>query len=210
MNFIDFFSKQSKFSSAIKIGNGRDRNHPFWSSRITGEGVVKNIIENLDESQSAKFIDLIDVSTEDLLWVFEAFPNVELLSLSISKQKNTKLKSLYGIDKLSKLKAIHFSLAFDQDFILHIDHLPNTINELIMYNSTIDFTNISNSFRYLTLVDTRVVNLPKFLEVKSDELFLKDIKNVDNSFVECNVESAYWKGPGFGIRYSGNSADFKL
>lgn len=207
---MNLFSNQSKFSLEIKIGNGRERNHPFWSNRMTGDGTIKNISENLVESQGARYIDLIDVTTEDLFWVYEAFPNVELLNLSISRQKNTKLKTLNGIEKLSKLKAIHFSLAFDQDFNLHIDHLPSTINELIMYNSTIDFTHITNSFRYLTLVDTRVVNLSKFFEIKSEELFIKDIKNIDNSFVACTSESAYWKGPGFGIRYSGNSSEFKL
>ena len=210
MNYINFFSKQSKFSSGVKIGNGRERSHPFWSSRTTGDGSLKKIIEYLGESREANFIDLIDVTTEDLSWISDAFPNVELLSLSISRQNNTKLKTLNGIDKLNKLKAIHFSLTFDQDFSLYIDHLPNTINELIMYNSTIDFTNIPNSFRYLTFVGTRVVNLSKFLEIESEELFLKDIKNIDNSLIECKFQSEYWNGPGFGIKFNGSSSDFKL
>ena len=210
MNYINFFSKQSKFSSNVKIGNGRERSHPFWSSRTTRDGSVKNIIESLGESREANFIDLIDVTTEDLSWISDVFPNVVLLSLSISRQDNTKLKTLNGIDKLNELKAIHFSLTFDQDFSLHIDHLPNTINELIMYNSTIDFTNIPNSFRYLSLVDTRVVNLSKFLEIESDELFLKEIKNIDNSLIECKSQSEYWKDPGFGINFNGSSSDFKL
>ncbi len=210
MNYSDFFSNLSKFSPLTKTGNGREKNHPFYSSRTTGEGTLKNIIENIDEAHSAKFIELIDIKTEDLSWISEIFPEVELLSLSISKQKNTKLKTLKGIDKLKNLKAIHFSMAFDNDFNLLIDYLPTNLNELIMYNSTIDFTNISNSFRYLTLVDTRVLNLNKFMEINTEELFLKDIKNDDNSLVECNSESEYWKGPGFGIRFKGNSSDFVL
>ncbi len=210
MNYSDYFSNLSKFAPNIKIGNGREKSHRFYSSRTTGDGTIKNINEHQSESFEAKFIDLIDVKTEDLTWISEAFPNVELLSLSISNQKNTKLKSLNGIEKLNGLKAIHFSLTFDQEFSLFIDFLPSTVNELIMYNSTIDFTKISNSFRELTLVDTRVINLSKFLEINSDELFLKDIKNVDGSFIECKSQNDYWEGPGFGIRYKGNSDNFKL
>jgi hypothetical protein len=210
MNYSDYFSNLSKFAPSIKIGNGREKNHPFYSSRTSGDGTIKNINEHPSESFEAKFIDLIDVKTEDLTWIAEAFPNVELLSLSISKQKNTKLKSLKGIEKLNGLKAIHFSLAFDQEFSLLIDFLPSTVNELIMYNSTIDFTNISNSFRDLTLVDTRIIDLSKFLEINSEELFLKDIKNVDGTFIECKSISDCWKGPGFGIRYKGSSDNFKL
>lgn len=210
MNYSDYFSNLSKFAPSIKIGNGREKSHPFYSSRTSGDGTIKNINEHPSESFEAKFIDLIDVKTEDLTWIAEAFPNVELLSLSISKQKNTKLKSLKGIEKLNGLKAIHFSLAFDQELSLLIDFLPSTVNELIMYNSTIDFTNISNSFRGLTLVDTRIINLSKFLEINSEELFLKDIKNVDDTFIECKSISDCWKGPGFGIRYKGSSDNFKL
>jgi hypothetical protein len=210
MKYSDYFSDLSKFAPSVKIGNGREKTHPFYSSRTSGDGTIKNIIENSSESSDAKFIELIDIKTEDLEWISEAFPNVELLSLSISKQKNTKLKSLKGIEKLKTLKAIHFSMAFDQDFNLNIDFLPTTVNELIMYNSTIDFTNISNSFRELTLVDTRINNLSKFLEINSEELFLKDIKNVDGTLIECKSQSDYWKGQGFGIRYKGNSDNFKL
>ena len=202
MKHLNYFSKQSIYSKEIS--------EPSENERISPLGSKFKIHSDPDESSKSKFITLFDIKCENLEWISDAFPNVELLKLDVVRQKTTELDSLNGIEKLKNLRALHLGVNFDYESSLKLDFLPDNVHELIFYNSKIDLNNIENNFSYLSLVNCVVENYQKLDKITSTFLFVNKIKDVEGNLIECKSKTEFCDGPGNPLKFEGNSKNFKF
>jgi hypothetical protein len=152
----------------------KEYQYGFGKGNKRGSGNILCAGNGADCSK-AKWLELYDPKTEDLSWISDVFPNIEVLELAENKPQ--KLKSLDGIEGLKNLKSIIVNSQFDENCQLEIKNLSPTINELYLWYTKLDFNILNNQMNFIYLHENQVTNFDKIKSINCNYLKLHDIKD---------------------------------
>ncbi|MFC5192897.1 hypothetical protein ACFPIK_14065 [Algoriphagus aquatilis] len=150
----------------------------FNGQKNRGMGMPQYPLKGVDCSK-AIWLQIADPKTEDLNWISEIFPNIEMLELDSNKEG--KLKSLDGIEKLPSLKALNINPKFDPENKILVNKLNPTITELYLWGAQIDLSNLNKSMNSVYLQETKVDNIENLLEIECNYLKLYKLKDINGS-----------------------------
>jgi len=162
--------------------------------RRGGGGAPQFPTKGAGDLNSAIYIWLSDPKTENLNWIADVFPNLEMIELVVDKGHS--LKSLDGLEKLKNLKAFNLNPQVDPERNLSINTLNSTITELNLWGGYMDLSLLNPKMNFIHLQNTKVDNLEKLKDIECNYLKLWKLK--DKNGEELNIE------------FHGNFADFKL
>ena len=166
------FTEEAK---EYKYGFGRGNNR--------GSGTIHWPAKGADCSK-AKWLELYDPKTENLSWISEVFPNIEVLELAYNKPQ--KLKSLDGIEDLKNLKSIIINSQFDKNTELTIKSINSSVKELYLWYTKIDFNIINDDMNFIYLHYTQVSNLDSIKNINCNYLKLKNIMSESGNKIDID------------------------
>jgi hypothetical protein len=147
------------------------------------------------DCNKAIWLGLDDPKTENLSWISDVFPNIEVLELR--ENKHQTLFSLDGIEKLEKLKSIVINPQFDREYKLTINKLNSNITELLVWNTKIDLEILNKEMHAIHLSKTKVSNVHSLKSINCRYLKINNVKDLEGNPV--GIED-----------FQGEFKDFKL
>ena len=168
-NYTQFTEEAKEYKYGYGKGNKRGSGNILWAA-------------NGADCTKAKWLELYDPKTEDLNWISDVFPNIEVLELAENKPQ--KLKSLNGIENLKNLKTIVVNSQFDKNTELEINSINPTVRELYLWYTKIDFNILNDKMNFIYLHETQVSNLDSIKNIECNYLKLYNIFNESGSKME--------------------------
>lgn len=165
------------------------------AQRRGGGGVPQFPTKGAGDLNNAIWLWLSDPKTENLNWLADVFPNLEMIELVMDKGHS--LKSLEGLEKLKNLKILNLNPQFDPASNLSISTLNSTITELNLWGGIMDLSLLNPKMNFVYLQNTRVTNLEKLKDIECNYLKLWKLKDKDGE--QLNIEN-----------FEGNFSNFKL
>jgi len=165
------------------------------AQRRGGGGVPQFPTNGAGDLSSAIYLWLSDPKTENLNWLADVFPNLEMIELVVNKGHS--LKTLEGLEKLKNLKVLNLNPQFDPQSNLSISTLNPTITELNLWGGFMDLSLLNPKMNFVYLQNNRVANLEKLKDIECNYLKLWKLKDKDGE--PLNIEN-----------FEGNFGDFKL
>jgi hypothetical protein len=154
------------------------------AQRRGGGGTPQFPTKGAENLSSAKWLWLSDPKTENLNWIADVFPNLEMIELEVDKGHS--LKSLDGLEKLKNLKVLNLNPQFDPNRTIPIDKLNSTIIELNLWGGSLDLSILNKKMNFVNLQGTRVINLEKLKNIECNYLKLWKLKNENDE--PLNIE----------------------
>jgi hypothetical protein len=166
----------------------------FAGASRRGHGFHYFPINGVD-CNKAIWLGLDDPKTENLDWISDVFPNIEVLELRDNKQQ--KLCSLDGIEKLENLKSIVINPQFDREYKLTINKLNSYITELLVWNTKIDLETLNKEMHAIHLCETRVNNVHSLKSINCKRIKIYNLKDLEGNPIGID-------------NFEGEFKDFKL
>lgn len=142
------------------------------------------------DCNKAIWLGLDDPKTENLSWISDVFPNIEVLELRDNKPQT--LISLDGIEKLKKLKSIVINPQFDREYKLTINQLNSTITEVLVWNTKIDLEILNKEMHAIHLSKSRVNNVQFLKSINCKYIKISNISDFEGSPVSIeNFEGEF-------------------
>lgn len=124
------------------------------------------------------WLSLADPKTENLMWIAEVFPNLEMIELNSNRYKI--LNSLDGIQNLKNLKTLNINRNFGLND-LNIENINKTLTEIYLNGGEMNLSNLSPKMNFLYLNGTKISNIPKLLEIDCNYLRLENVTDINEN-----------------------------
>ena len=173
MNVKKLFSNKTKCT--LEIDQFNPNLPQAWSGKTDGNYLFPH---NDIDCTPMKWLMLHDVKTNDLSWISDLFPNLEMLRIDF--QKNQSLTSLNGIELLSNLHALIINdgggeLSLDYNEKLKLDYLIFGGSKSDQYK--MDAHVIVNKPIYVKILFTFVDRKEHLKELNCDSLYLSGLRD---------------------------------
>ena len=175
-NYTQFYLEYSEYQYGFGRGDKRGKGSNYFP--VNGADCTK-----------AKCLELFDPKTENLNWISDIFPNIEVLELK--EKKSDKLLSLDGIEKLNNLKTLIISSQFDKQGILSLNKINSSIKELYLWYTIVDFSILNEKMNFIYLHESKILNFDKLQSLNCNYLKFYNVK--DNDRTQTTIED--YSGP---------------
>ena len=172
------FGSYTQFTKECK-----EYQYGFGKGNRRGSGSILFPVNGAD-CHTAKWLELFDPKTEDLSWIAEVFPSLEILE--ISENKYQKLNSLNGIENLKNLKSLILNSQVDIEKKISINKLGDSVEELYLWYTNIDFKILNPKMNFIYLHETQVSNFENLKNIQCNYLKLYKLNDLDGNSLGVN------------------------